>query len=548
MLQRSNPFELPTGWLARASGWPLIALLALYLIPGTLRSAPWKNEDAIYFGVVWRALESGDWLHFHLSTTLLPESPLYFWLSGVCGNLLQGWLPAPAAIRLSTTLFVAASFAALYLAARRLFDKPWAGMAPLTLAGCLGLLIASHDVQPMTAALAALSVLLYGMSLIRPTAHFAAAPLPLSIATVAVGFGGLLLASGFRLLPAAGLMFAAGFIHPQRKRYALVLVFGLGLGSAMLFAWLFALHDRSPALADAWIGHQLSVLDVNAHTPRLLWTHLTTLSWLAWPAWPLVAYTLWAHRQRLASPALLGPIVLLTGLLISLSLAGESRQAWLATMLPPFALLGVPALMAMRRGALSLLDWFGRAVFGLLLIVVALGWTALVFDWPTRWASKAAKLAPGFVPSIDPLAVAFSLLVIGAWVLTIVASRASPQKSLFAWTAGLIAFWATAVALWMPWVDYQRSYRQVATEIERTLGDNKGCLITTNLSEAQFAAIDYYLDQPMHRQRPAQDKCQAWLLTTSTGTKTPAETGWKRVWQGGRPGEYNERFHLYRRQ
>jgi 4-amino-4-deoxy-L-arabinose transferase-like glycosyltransferase len=132
-------------------GWFLVVLLALFLLPGTLQRDPWKMEDATHFGVVWRALESGDWTFFHLTGGTLAEPPLYYWLSALTGTLLQPLFSAPAAIRSATAIFVAFAAFALFHAARRLVDARLPGAAPLLLAGSLGLLVASHDVQPMTA-------------------------------------------------------------------------------------------------------------------------------------------------------------------------------------------------------------------------------------------------------------------------------------------------------------------------------------------------------------------------------------------------------------
>ena len=547
-MQRSSPFDVPTSRFARANGWALVMLLALYLLPGTFQRGPWKNEDAMYFGVVWRALESGDWLYFHLSKSLLPESPLYFWLSGVTGHFLQVLLPVPAAIRAATALFVAITFGALYLTARRFFHQEWAGLAPLTLAGCLGLLIASHDAQPMMATLAALSLLLWGLSLVRPTAHHSAGHPIFTISIIALGFSGLLLSSGLRLLPATLILFAFGFVHEQRPRYAAQLIAGLGIGLAGFAAWWLALNAQSPALGTAWLTYQLELLSPHPDSGKFLWINLTTLSWWAWPAWPLAAYAVWIHRQRLRSPALLGPAILTVGLLITLSLASESRQVWLATLLPPLALLSVPALMALRRGAESLLDWFGRTVFGLLLIVVALGWTALHFGWPTRWASKAARLAPGYVAHLDLLAVLVAVLVTAGWIWTVYASRRSPQKSLFAWTGGLIAFWTAIVALWLPWFDYQRSYQSVANSVQAALGDSRECLRTANLSEAQFASFDYYLHNPIHRKAADRKDCRLLLTMNLNDNVAPASGRWTLIWEGTRPGDKTERFQLFKRQ
>ena len=292
------------------------------------------------------------------------------------------------------------------------------------------------------------------------------------------------------------------------------------------------------------MNYQFELLSIHADSGKYLWINLTTLSWYAWPAWPLAAYAIWFHRKKITSPALLGPLVLAISTLITLSLASESRQVWLATVLPPLALLSVPALMVLRRGAESLLDWFGRTVFGLLLLVVALGWSALVFGWPSRWATKAERLAPGFVANIDPLALAFSLLIIGGWIWIILSSRRSPHKSLFSWSGGLIAFWATIVALWLPWVDYQRSYRSVALEIKKSLSNASECVRAYGMSEAQYAAMDYYLTNPIRRKTANGPSCRL-LLTTGKGLP---EGRWQAVWEGTRPGDKSERYQLYRQE
>jgi len=547
VLQRPNPLDHTTSFFARTSGWSLVVLLALYLLPGTLQRGPWKNEDAMWFGVVWRALQNQEWLHFHLSASSLPESPLYYWVAAACGKLLQGILDVPAAIRVATTLFVSLGFGALYLTARRLFDRPWAGFAPLTLAGCLGLLIASHDVQPMTATLAALSVLLYGLSLVRPTAHVPAAPIALGISVIALGFGGLLLASGLRLLPPAVALVLVSVLLEKRRQHVIAIFLGVALGCGLFAGWWWQLQEHSPALSAGWLDYQFSLLTPQADTGKRLWINLTTLSWWAWPAWPLAGYAIWSHRNRLRSPALLGPVVLVVGIFFTLSLAGESRPVWLATLLPPLALLAVPAMMALRRGAESLLDWFGRMTFGLLLLVLAFGWSAITLGWPEKWASKSARMAPGFVGSFDPWAVGFAVLMVAGWLWTLTRSRRSPQRSLFAWSGGLITFWAVIVALGLPWFDHQRSYKGVAQQIGTAIGDRSACVRVERITEAQFASLDYYLPGQLRRNTSDKSACGFLITQAVRDGKMPLDGHWKPVWEGSRPGDKGERLQLFRR-
>jgi hypothetical protein len=96
----------------------------------------------------------------------------------------------------------------------------------------------------------------------------------------------------------------------------------------------------------------------------------------------------------------------------------------------------------------------------------------------------------------------------------------------------------------LPWVDYQRSYQGVALEIRKVLGQDDECLRAINISEAQFAALDYYLDNALRR-TPAERQACRLLVTTGAAE---LEDSWKLIWEGTRPGDKTERYQLYRRQ
>lgn len=516
-------------------GWILFVTFLLFLLPGTIQRGPWKMEDATHFGVVWRALASGDWTYFHLTQATLAEPPLYYWLAATTGSLLQPALSAPAAIRFATILFVAVAAISLFSAARRFYGDRIPGAAPLALMGCLGLLVASHDVQPMTATLAALSVMLLGMSRLET-------PLRGGL-LIAIGVAGVLLGSGLRLAPALFLIFAAGLLSRQRGATATMAI-GLAGGSAGFAVWWMLLHAQSPDAALQWFSHQLNLLNPGSGTVRQLWDELVTLSWFAWPAWPLALYAMWARRHRLTEDAYRIPLAMSGAILLVLATSGEIRQAWYVILLPPLALLSVPGLEALRRGGESLLDWFGRMTFGLFLIVLLLGWSAMTFGWPEKWAAKSARWAPGYVAQIDALPLLLAGLVILAWLWICFRSPRSPQKSLFVWSGGLATFWVVIVMLWLPWFDHQRSFRSVADELAGHLPAN-GCVIARDLGEAQFAAFGYYLRQPMFRRAPSSSDCRFALVQGSPTIEIAPEGNWKRLWEASRPGDRNERYRLY---
>jgi 4-amino-4-deoxy-L-arabinose transferase-like glycosyltransferase len=529
-------------------GWPLALVLALFLVIGTFQHDPWKNEDAVHFGIIWRALQSGDWLYFHTSSGTQAETPLYYWLGGICATLLQNVVGAANAARLASTMMVGVALGALYSAARNLYGKALAQAAPLTLIGCLGFLVASHDTQPVTATVAGLSLLLYGLTVISPPVGLFNKPatpsrgsLPIAALSIALGLGFIFLSSGLHLAPALLLASLPLVWHPARR--TLLWLGGLGalLAGVLLAVWFWQLRLRYPAVAEAWLAQQRDLLFLRGIRPQL--SILVTASWFTWPAWPLAALAVWKNRHRLAQPALLVPTSLSLALALVLFLSGETRQAWLCTVLPGLALLAAPGIKAMRRGIESLLDWFGRMTFIVILLGLWAGWSAMTFGWPVRWAQKSAVMAPGFAGAFEPVAFVIALIATAAWLWITFFSPRSPLKSLFSWTGGMTLFWLITTTLWLPWLDYQRNYRSVADGVAARVGSSD-CISTSSIGEAQFASFDYFLITPLKRE--ANGSCR-FLLEQGVRKEIPPPAPWQKLWEGQRPGDKVERYRLYRR-
>ena len=536
---------------APTQGWPLVLLLAIFLLLGTYQHAPWKNEDAAHFGIIWRALQSGDWLYLHFSNSTLPEAPLYYWLGGTCVHFLQNWLDAANAARLATTLLASVSLLALYHAARNFFGQELASAAPLTLVGCLGFLIASHDTQAVMASMTGISLLLLALSAIH--INLIAASL---ILASALSF--ILLSSGFRLLPALGLLALPLVWHPHRARIAQAVILAGLISGALYAAWFQQLTNQHPDKAALWTTEQIKLLTLHGIRPSF--NQLITASWFTWPAWPIALLGLWISRHRLNSPGFLVVAGCSASLLLVLILSGEERQALLLLLLPSLCLLSVPGLYAMRRGVESLFDWFGRMTFSLILLALWLAWTAINWGFPAKWAKKSALLAPGFTPEIQLGSLLLALTATLFWLWIIFSSPRSPLKSLFSWTGGLILSWILAMSLCLPWIEYQRSYHDMMGQINEHIQREERqsmptntletCVITQGMSEAQFANIDYFLNLPLHRghpDEPSKRNCRYLIKERNKDELTGLGSEWKKQWEGQRPGEKSERYQLYKR-
>jgi 4-amino-4-deoxy-L-arabinose transferase-like glycosyltransferase len=189
---------------------------------------------------------------------------------------------------------------------------------------------------------------------------------------------------------------------------------------------------------------------------------LLMLPWYAWPASPLACWALWAKRRQWATTPLALPMFAFVVTLLVVGICLGARSAPALLLLPPLVLLAVPGVASLRRGAANAFDWFGMITFSLLALLAWIGWCAMVFGWPERLARQAVRLEPGFVGHFSLLGASIAILGTLVWCWLIVTSPRSPMRGIMHWMAGLTLFWLLIVTLWMPWIDYGKTYRQVS--------------------------------------------------------------------------------------
>jgi hypothetical protein len=177
-------------------------------------------------------------------------------------------------------------------------------------------------------------------------------------------------------------------------------------------------------------------------------------------------------------------------------------------------------------------------------------------------------VVPGYKPyfGIDPFLVAAATSV--GWIF-LVHWRLSRQPSVL-WRAvvlssgGLILLWVLLLTLFLPDLNYGKSYASVAQQIAARLPADADC-IDTNVGPAQRASFAYFGHLPF----AAVDggTCSFMLLQDSVGQKVPVQASlmqngalvrgaaalpfrardWTLLWEGRRPSDRDERFRLYRR-
>lgn len=533
------PKAAATASLLPLSGIALALLCLAYLLAGAIGHDPWKTDDAIHLGVVHSFLRDGGWLIPKIAgEAWAGTAPLYHWVAAALAWLLQAVLPMHDAARLATTLFGAIALLALSGAARALHDREAGVVAPLLAVGTLGLLVPLHDAHPAAALLAAQALSYWGLARMpeRPLAGGALLGLGIGLGALVDGITALALTTPLLLL-----------LGSRRWRDAkpwrgLVLAALIALPLAL--AWPLALSATNETHLAAWWASELRQTAPRAATGAL-GDLLELFGWAAWPVWPLAAWALWLHRRRLAEPGLLLPLAgVVLGLVWLLTREAQAQHA--LPILVPLILLAAAGAGRLRRGAANALDWFGMMTFTLVIGLIWLGGAAMLVGVPPQIANNFAKLAPGFTAQTSVVALTVALAATLVWIAALLRLPRSPWRAVTHWSVGLAVTWVLLIALWLPWIDYGKTYRGVAASLKTAIAEQgEGCIARSGLGLPQRASLDYFAGIRTRSMRGGGSQCG--LLLTQGPPRQETRSGWTKIWEGSRPGDKNERLRLYRK-
>ena len=528
----------PPAWLA--------GLALAFVLPGLAGHDPWKSLDAIGIGIVHDMALGGDLLVPHVASWVwLNDAPLYYWVALAFGKLFRHFVEFHSAARLASGAFLLAACWLLYRAARGWTPpearRTAAAAALLVLIGSVGLIVHAHEALPELASLAALS----GALAVLPRA----ATRPVATGALFGAALGLAFLSSTWIAPAAlGLAVVAAHLACPEWRGRNALPFwaaSLIVGGALSISWPLALHARSPELFREWWA--LTSQPQGALGANLRY-FLSTGSWFAWPAWPLAAWALWAMRRRLGEPRLFVPAFASLATLLGAAYMGPPQDVNLLALLAPLALLASQGVLTLRRGAAAALDWFGVISFAFFVGLIWLGYMGMMTGVPPRVAANFVRAAPGFTPQFNLLYFLFAAALTLAWLYIVLFAVPAPLRSVARWAAGVVLLWGTFAMLWMPWADYQKSYRSVALELRSKVPVGAGCIAAKQLGVPQAAALDYHAGlRPRAFDLLKPEVCPLLLVQGSPQQELDAPgAGWVKLADVGRPGDKGERYRLYR--
>ncbi|MGV7209354.1 ArnT family glycosyltransferase [Oxalobacteraceae bacterium A2-2] len=571
-----KPVRLPAAATLALPRWALFALGLLYILPGLIGREPWKNDDAASFGIMWSMAHGTwqDWLLPNVAGLAWPEEgPLAFWL-GALGIKLFGWLLGDVlAARIGTMgAFVLGGLSLWYATfslGRRQdaqplrlafggqpepdnFGRTLADAAVLIYLGCLGLLAHSHETTPEALQVALTALLLYR------AVRYMELPSVRNAALAGLAVGLLALTRGW-VTPAflvLALFVCTRFLEMPAARSLAHMGLALLAGAAIAALWLAPAMLARPYGLDpvaGWLDWNLGQLGLPG--PDSIKFFLRVGIWFFWPAWPFAGWAVWAWRRQRHVLHIVVPVTFVTMSALLALFHPSPEQGQLLVLLPPLAIMAAFGLLTMKRGAINAIDWFSVMVLTLGAAIIWIFWFAKLTGWPPKAARNALKLVPGFTPELGLVALLVAAAATAGWI-ALVHWRLSRQPSVL-WRAvvlssgGLILIWILLMTLFLPEVNYSKSYAAVARQIADKLPPGVRC-IETNVGPAQRASFAYYGGLPFTS--PAGGRCELLLLQDSLRVRDEREIRpdyrggqWQLLWEGRRASDREERFRLYRR-
>lgn len=525
---------------SRLPRWVVWAFVLAYLLPGFLGREPWKDQDAVAFGIMydmalgltswWDPIHLGlpvdhtGWLHHWLGAGFIwlwPEQAQLMAKVPFMGLLLltlwSTWWSVYHLARLPAAQPVSFAFggeADPHDYARTLAD---AGL--LALLACLGLAQLAHETSADALRLAMVAVMLMAASaMTRPTIALPIrTPLVWSLGVLGLVLGG---APWMALILSAGLLGAAWWARPK----------------TVASAW----GPNTPQNQGPWrwaVAGTVLVLTLAWFMGVFVWPDLSPLSssqdvvsysrlwvWFSWPAWPLVLWSLWRWRQQWLSGHVLQPLLVIALMLVA-GAVSEQRDRTLLLALPALATLAAFALPTLRRGLSAVVDWFTLVFFSACATVIWVVWFAMQTGIPAKTANNVSRLAPGFEAPFSWVLLVPALLATAAWVAVLVwrVGRHTPVlwKSMVLPAAGATMSWLLLMTLWLPLLNHGLSYAPQSRAVMAILNAPEHCILVDRLPAAQTHALRTHTPLALYRNqgKSAPTRCEA-LLTSPQGHST----------------------------
>ena len=551
-----------------------------YILPGFVGREPWKNADVSAFGYMLEIFngQSSWFAPQSLGQAAEGSALLPYWLGAWALQLAPSWLEPAFTVRVPFMLLLVLTFLATWHGVYYLARSPRAlpvvfafgGEAKpkdyartiadgglLALIACLGLAQFSHETTPALSQVCFTAIIFYAVSAMPY--HRAAAA-----GAFLVGLLGLTLSGAPSVAVALGvgsaLIFVTDAQFEDNKRDAI----------ERIDRWHYGLWMAFCIVCAAVLATTLNVWRFTATLPTATWQEAQTASrlllWFAWPAWPLAIWTLWRWRRQYSSLHVALPL-LFAGVAVAAMLFTRTSDRALLLGLPAMATLAAFALPTLERRLSALIDWFTLFFFSVVGLLIWGIWISMQTGASLQSMNFVNKLVPGYVPSFAWLPFLVAIFGTLAWLYLVMwrvgRHRTAMWKSMVLPAGGTALCWLLLMTLWLPILDFARSYAPLVQRVSETIG-KQACVQIYGLSPGQAAAFAYHGGMNLQLLKPeikseivpeklgsptANESCP-WLIVDADAEQNLSSlnmSSWRFVTKVRRPSDDNEDVLLYRR-
>ena len=525
----------------RAKTHLLLVLCAVWLLMGLIGHSPWKPYESHSISTIKTMLDTGNLIApTSASNSEIINPPLYYLSAVIVAKILNPILPLHDAARITTGLWMIITLLMIGMTGRELWGKGFGRQTTFVFIGSLGLVLSAHTLMPAVSALTGIATSFYALALAKRRPYRASI---LLAAGLSVGF----LSTGLQALT---IILASSFVLPclfsfwRNKSYASVIGSSLILASPFLLGWPIVCHYFYPEALSQWWALSLKQFQNSEH-----FYFLRTLLWYSWPALPLAIWGLWRYRSQLISKPkfqLSITFFIVSWLVIGF---GDGNEVSALPLLIPLTALAGGSIESLKRGTAGALTWFGLILFGLMSVLIWLGWFAMLTGSPVKIKARLMFLSGMQQLNFSVVAFTIAAAVTLTWLFAILRSQHTNRSSATNWAIGMTAVWTLLMTLWLPMIDSARSYRAVFSSLKHALPVKFACITSHGVGDAQRDLLHYFANvKTLEIETNGTLNCDMYLIQDERNrVKVEPGSDWKLIWSGKRISERRESFRLFQR-
>ena len=517
----------------------LIVLCAIWICLGLIGHEPWKPNESTSISIIKNILDGHYISPIAVGENTITNPPLYYLSAAFFAKILSPVLSVHDAARIASGFWMALTLLITGMIGRELWGEGLGRQNTFILLSSIGLVATAHMLMPEVGALTGTAMDFYALALAKRRPFRASALLGFGIGISFLSTGPLTALISIVSAPLLPIFFKAW----RSKSFATVLGLSALIAAPWLAAWPLLMWYQHPENLALWWQTQIQL-----NQPHYLY-FLRTLSWFAWPALPIAGWGLWRFRSQLLNKPKFQ--LILTYFIAAFVLTGMQANTIdvdALTLLIPLVAMAGGSSETLKRGAAGALNWFGLMLFGLMGLLIWLGWIAITTGHPAKLAARMH-----FLSGLDQLHISIPALILAVtataiWLITI-RNKRSNRAAVTDWAVGVTMAWSLLMALWLPMLDSAKSYKSVMLSMQKSLPHKTTCINSRGVGQPQQALFNYYTNLKLS---PIDDQqapnCRVLLIQHSRNNKAvePSD-GWSLIWEGKRPADRHEYFKLYKK-